>query len=168
MLGTSMTASFNRQALETDMPIPQSSLAESKTRGFLNTLPADYDVGQSSYTSDLSQTRKLETQRKWASEKVDRLTREVIMMEERMQIQKRWDPSMPEYLETIQYMANRKYHKALDHLQHLVVQRLFELQRLNVSGIGESSHYSGLQTRTPVESNMNFNAGRLSGSYTTI
>ncbi|KAG2347642.1 hypothetical protein BDR05DRAFT_974112 [Suillus weaverae] len=44
-----------------------------------------------------------------------------------------WSPLSAEYQETLQYLMLCKYHKALDNLQCLVVQWLFELQRLNVS-----------------------------------
>lgn len=57
-------------------------------------------------------------------------------MELKLGITTRWDPTMAEYLDTVQYMNKRKYHKALDDLQKLVVQRLFELHRLGLSGIG--------------------------------
>ena len=53
-----------------------------------------------------------------------------------MGIPKRWTPDTREYIETAQYIRERQYHQALDHLQRLVVQRLFELHRLNLSGIG--------------------------------
>ncbi|KAG2151616.1 uncharacterized protein EDB93DRAFT_1240001 [Suillus bovinus] len=49
----------------------------------------------------------------------------------------RWNMSSPEYQDTLKYLTLRKYHKALDNLQRLVVQHLFELQRLNVSQTGQ-------------------------------
>ena len=55
-----------------------------------------------------------------------------------MGISKRWTPDTPEYIETARYIHERQYHQALNRLQHLVVQRLFELHRLNLSGIGVS------------------------------
>jgi hypothetical protein len=57
-------------------------------------------------------------------------------MEVKMGIDSRWQPSDPQYVETIKYMSERKYHRALDHLQKLVIQRLFELNRLNLAGTG--------------------------------
>ena len=55
-----------------------------------------------------------------------------------MGIAERWQIDDPRYIETVKYMHTRKYHRALDKLQFLVVQRLFELQRLNVAGTGKS------------------------------
>jgi hypothetical protein len=57
-------------------------------------------------------------------------------MEVKMGIATRWQPSDLPYVETVKYMVERKYHRALDHLQKLVIQRLFELNKLNLSGTG--------------------------------
>ncbi|RXW12165.1 hypothetical protein EST38_g13690 [Candolleomyces aberdarensis] len=113
-------------------------VADGKTSNFLNAIPEDYNIngGATTYTTELSSTRRLETQRKAAREKVERVTQEVVAMEAKLNITSRWDSSMPEYLNALQYMAERRYRKALDNLERLVVQRLFELHRLNVSGIG--------------------------------
>ncbi|KAF6754506.1 hypothetical protein DFP72DRAFT_1068533 [Ephemerocybe angulata] len=127
--------------------------AASKTSGFLNVIPEDWDMaeGAPSYESELSRTRKLETMRRHAREKVDRLAREVMEMELKLGFTTRWDTSTPEYKETQQYIKNHQYHKALDDIQRLVVQRLFELHRLGLSGIGyraRSLLAKALQTRS--------------------
>jgi hypothetical protein len=62
-------------------------------------------------------------------------------MEVRRGILHRWEPTSPEYVETMKYMTMRKYHRALDDLQRLVIQRLFELHRLNVGRTGKDSPY---------------------------
>lgn len=54
-----------------------------------------------------------------------------------MGIMKRWTPATPEYVETLLYISERRYHQALNNLQRLVTQRLFELHRLNLSGVGK-------------------------------
>jgi hypothetical protein len=86
---------------------------------------------------DLSKTRRLETERRYAREQYDRALYQVLELEEHMGITKRWTPDTPEYAETIRYISERQYHKALNNLQRLVTQRLFELHRLNLSGVGE-------------------------------
>lgn len=93
------------------------------------------------YSANLSQTRKLETQRCYAAERFAVVQREVIAMEIKLGIANRWNISSPEYQDTLKYMMLPKYHKALDNLQRLVVQRLFELQRLNVSQTGKIMIY---------------------------
>lgn len=89
------------------------------------------------YTHDLSTTRKLETDRRLAIELRENCLKQVIDLEVSMGIEKRWDLLSPEYLETLGYLATRKYQRALEELQRLVVQRLFELHRMNVSATGE-------------------------------
>ncbi|PPQ79249.1 hypothetical protein CVT24_007507 [Panaeolus cyanescens] len=110
----------------------------AKNRGFLNAAPDDYDInaGGKTYGSELSETRRLESQRKHARDKRERVEIEVLEMEQRLGIATRWNPSMEEYTNTVKYIAERKYQRALDKLQKLVVQRLFELHRLNMSGVG--------------------------------
>ncbi|KAG1745379.1 uncharacterized protein EDB91DRAFT_1236322 [Suillus paluster] len=85
------------------------------------------------YSANLSQTRKLETQQHFAAKHFAVIQRKVISMEIKLGIANCWNISSPEYQDTLKYMTLRKYHKALNNLQHLVVQQLFELQRLNVS-----------------------------------
>jgi hypothetical protein len=94
-----------------------------------------------SYSAERSRTQKLETQRRYAAEKADMLLREVNAMEVKLNINRRWTVTSPEYISTIKYVQERKYQRALDRLQRLVVQRLFELHRLNLSGIGMLLHY---------------------------
>ena len=48
----------------------------------------------------------------------------------------RWSEASEEYRTTKHKLAKRKYRRALDELERLIVQRLFELSKLNVSGMG--------------------------------
>ena len=89
------------------------------------------------YTHDLSTTRKLETDRRLALELRESCLRQVVDLEVSMGIETRWDPLSPEYTETLGYLATRKYQRALEKLQRLVVRRLFELHRMNISATGE-------------------------------
>lgn len=79
----------------------------------------------------------METERRFARERHDRLLLQVLELEVQMGIAKRWTPETKEYVETARYIYERRYHQALNNLQRLVTQRLFELHRLNLSGIGE-------------------------------
>ena len=90
------------------------------------------------YSSELSKTRRLETERRYADERRQALLKDVVEMEVKLNITTRWQPSFPEYIHAVQYLERRKYEKALDHLQKLVVQRLFELHKMNQSQNGVS------------------------------
>jgi hypothetical protein len=54
-------------------------------------------------------------------------------MEVKMGISVRWQLADAQYIETIKYLSQRNYHCTLDRLQRLVIQWLFELNKLNLS-----------------------------------
>ncbi|OBZ74357.1 hypothetical protein A0H81_05684 [Grifola frondosa] len=61
---------------------------------------------------------------------------EVIRLEDELEIVDRWLPGMPEFEEMIVELRQRDYCLALDNLERLVVQRLLELTKLGMNGIG--------------------------------
>ncbi|KAI0349369.1 hypothetical protein OH77DRAFT_1514920 [Trametes cingulata] len=67
-----------------------------------------------------SETARTETQRRHLRKKWDQVVHEVISMEVRMGITTRWRPEMPEYISTLQYIAERDYQIALETLHGLV------------------------------------------------
>ena len=89
------------------------------------------------YTHNLSTTRKLETEHRYAIELRENCLKQIIDMEVSMGIEKRWDLLSPEYLKTLGYLSTRTYQHALEELQRLVIQRLFELHKMNISATGE-------------------------------
>ncbi|KAI9063698.1 hypothetical protein FKP32DRAFT_1676382 [Trametes sanguinea] len=110
---------FNDKAPDT----PQISWDEPRT-------------GATDYDADLSNTRKLETRRRYLRERVKQLTAEVAEMEVALNIETRWQPCDATYKQTLQYIATRKYQRALGKLQRLVILRLFELHKLNLAQTG--------------------------------
>lgn len=64
----------------------------------------------------------------------------------------RWTPQMPQYISTIGYISEWRYHWALDELQRLVVMRLFELNTINLAQTGESQFNINSFLRTGVTS----------------
>ena len=149
---------------------PRSNYSTSNSI-FLNSASPNYDFSASfpstppqTYESELSQTRKAETRRRLAAERRHELLVEVTAMEVKMQIERRWQPNDPQYIETVKYMSERKYHRALKHLQKLVIQRLFELNRLNLAGTGRlycnlcttvSNWLIGYRMRTHIAKSLN-------------
>lgn len=63
---------------------------------------------------------------------------ELIEMEEEMGIEHRWLPGSAEYREGAKVLVERRYRRAIDTLERLIVQRLFELSKLGMSGLGKS------------------------------
>ncbi|KAG6835638.1 hypothetical protein H0H93_016291 [Arthromyces matolae] len=98
-------------------------------------VPQDYYFisPERSYAQNLSETRRADTTRRHLNERHEKISVELIQMEERMNISERWTPSTSEYIKTSKYMSERNYEKALDKLQKLVIQRLFELHKLNLA-----------------------------------
>ncbi|KAH9899139.1 hypothetical protein C8Q73DRAFT_639779 [Cubamyces lactineus] len=97
---------------------------------------ADPRTGATDYDADLSATRKAETRRRYLRERLKQLTEEVATMEAAYNIETRWQPEDATYRQTLQYMATRKYQRALGKLQRLVILRLFELHKMNLAQTG--------------------------------
>lgn len=95
--------------------------------------------GPTNYEAETSRTRKIETERRYLDDRRKVLTLEVVELEVRLGLHVQWQPSDPDYMRVSQYIATRKYQKALSNLQRLVIQRLFELHKMNLARTGESS-----------------------------
>lgn len=59
-------------------------------------------------------------------------------LEERLNIAVRWEPGSFEWQDAAKLVANRRYQRALDHLEGLIVARMLELTRMNMARTGES------------------------------
>ena len=62
----------------------------------------------------------------------------VLLMEDELGLseEERWKPGLKDYDDAFSELTHRQYHLALDNLERLVVQRLFELTKLRMSGLG--------------------------------
>ena len=67
------------------------------------------------------------------------MTEKVETFEDEHRISDRWMPSDLQYIQGKKNIAIQEYHLALEKLEHLVVQRLLELTKLNAGGIGTST-----------------------------
>ncbi|KAE9407449.1 hypothetical protein BT96DRAFT_954511 [Gymnopus androsaceus JB14] len=81
-------------------------------------------------------TRRIETQRRHAMENRDDLKKEVQSLEMRLEIKERWVSGSEEWEKTKKLVGMAKYQRALDKLEGLIVARLFELTKLNMSRTG--------------------------------
>ena len=69
-------------------------------------------------------------------------SRELLVgFEELNDIDERWTPDTEKWRRAAQYVEIRKYQLALDKLEGLVVQRLFELAKMGLSGTGNYIFY---------------------------
>ncbi|KAI5991914.1 hypothetical protein EDD15DRAFT_2388404 [Pisolithus albus] len=86
--------------------------------------------------SDSSATRKKETTRRHAQENYEKDLKAVQDLEGRLGITRHWVPEDEEWQAAARLVANRKYQRALDNIERLVVSRIFELSKMNQSGTG--------------------------------
>jgi hypothetical protein len=66
---------------------------------------------------------------------------ELTRYEEEHSIEVRWLPDSDAYKATQTLLVERSYRRAVDNLERLVVQRLFELTKLGMNGVGKSVSY---------------------------
>lgn len=88
-------------------------------------------------SSQRDSTRSIERARRHALENQARDLKIVQELEDKMNITTRWDSACREWQETGRLVANRKYQRALDQLEGLVVARMFELTKMNRSETGK-------------------------------
>ncbi|KAJ7921642.1 hypothetical protein B0H13DRAFT_1604343 [Mycena leptocephala] len=81
------------------------------------------------------------TVKRHTRENYDKAVHSVQEMEEKMGIEDRWTRESQEYKEAAELVATRRYRGAVNKLEELVVKRLFELTKMNMSG-------TALQTRS--------------------
>ncbi|KAG2140350.1 hypothetical protein BD769DRAFT_1650890 [Suillus cothurnatus] len=104
-----------------------------------------------SYDADISNTRISENTRRHALEDYERNLKLVQALEHNLRINNRWVPEDGEWQKVGRLVANRKYQRALDRLEGLVVARIFELAKMNRAGTGYKlrKHIArALQTRS--------------------
>ncbi|KAG2126906.1 hypothetical protein DEU56DRAFT_958995 [Suillus clintonianus] len=103
------------------------------------------------YDVQAKNTRNAESARRHALEDHERYLKLVQALECRLEIEKRWTPHDAEWQRVGRLVANRKYQRALDRLEGLIVARIFELTRMNRAGTGYKlrKHIAkALQTRS--------------------
>ncbi|KAF8166410.1 hypothetical protein K438DRAFT_1775096 [Mycena galopus ATCC 62051] len=81
-------------------------------------------------------TSRAERARRHAKEKMDRDLDTVQELEEKLEISERWTTESPKWMTTVAEIKQKKYQKALDAVELLVVERIFELTKMNQSQTG--------------------------------
>ena len=96
--------------------------------------------GQQGYRdSYASATKAVERKRRAAQEKMEKAREMVHAFEEKLNVDIRWTPAHPRWIDAEQSITEDVYRKAVDDLVRLVVARLFELSKLNHGSIGKWS-----------------------------
>jgi bifunctional ADP-heptose synthase (sugar kinase/adenylyltransferase) len=84
-----------------------------------------------------SEIRKIRARATTSYSRFLAVNEQVLRIEETYGIQDRWTPMSPEYQDALITMNERRYRRAVDSLERLVVQRLLELTKLGMSGVGK-------------------------------
>jgi hypothetical protein len=92
-----------------------------------------------SYDAQVKDTRKAKSARRHALEDYERNLKVIQALELKLEIEKRWTPEDTQWQKVGRLVANRKYQRALDRLEGLIVARIFELTKMNRAGTGEVS-----------------------------
>ena len=88
------------------------------------------------YETDATATRRLESARRAATDKMMVAIDAVHDLEVKLNIERTWTEDDREYQDAARYLQHRDFHRALDRVQQLIVQRLFEMSKANIVGIG--------------------------------
>ncbi|KAH9849711.1 hypothetical protein C2E23DRAFT_736739 [Lenzites betulinus] len=102
------------------------------------------------YHEDSRRTNQLEAVRRTALHALNLANSVVGDFEKKLAIRTTWTPVDKKYQETLSYLRHREYHRALDRVQHLVMQRLLELSKANMSGTSYKARtaiWKALKTR---------------------
>ncbi|KAJ3499863.1 hypothetical protein NLJ89_g10044 [Agrocybe chaxingu] len=83
-----------------------------------------------------AQITKIDTRYRTTFQKWFAKNEQVLRYEEEHNIPIRWAPTSQEYEDGAKLVRERKYRRALDELERLVVQRLFEMTKLGQNGVG--------------------------------
>ncbi|KAJ7206977.1 hypothetical protein C8J57DRAFT_1099457, partial [Mycena rebaudengoi] len=94
----------------------------------------DHNIINNGYTG--KEIQYVHTRYRTTHTKLLAVEEEVCRFEEEMGIETRWTPASKEYNDALLLMSERRYRNALSELERLIVQRLCELTKLGMSGVG--------------------------------
>ena len=106
---------------------------------FMSFTPADFRQTGTLSRADAALARARESERAATVRKLELQMNVVDDTERRLGVDERWTPGHAEYQRALQYLNNRKFIRAVEALEGLVVQRLFKLSKANLIGTGKYS-----------------------------
>jgi hypothetical protein len=80
--------------------------------------------------------RNAETKRRHAIENHEKDLFTVQQLEQKLEIESRWTPASAEWKAASELVGKRRYQRCLDNLEGLIVSRMFELTKMNMSQTG--------------------------------
>jgi hypothetical protein len=126
----------NLSASECGLPFCVLSGSLTCPRARYTVLLADARRARGDDAAYVPGTSKVELARRHGKEKVERDLESVQELERQLEIVDRWTPASPRWESTTVAVKKRKYRLALDALELLIVERIFELTKMNRSQTG--------------------------------
>ncbi|KAF8184030.1 hypothetical protein K438DRAFT_1599013, partial [Mycena galopus ATCC 62051] len=99
-------------------------------------LPMETDAG---YAEAAKATQRLETQRRHTLEQQGKALAAVQDLEVRLGVETRWVAGEDNWVAAADLVRKRRYQRALDDLERLIISRMFELSKCNMAGTGRLS-----------------------------
>jgi hypothetical protein len=103
---------------------------------FLSYIPTDFTQTSGLRKEAQVMTKAREAERQAAHNKLLLAMNVVSDLEQQLSIETRWSVNDAEYKQASAYLTNRRFIRAVEQLEGLVVQRLFELAKANLAGTG--------------------------------
>jgi hypothetical protein len=105
---------------------------------FVNFTADDFAGAGNLLKSSQANAKLLEAERARAHRRVLFHMGRVDETERQLGVETRWTPEDPRYIAALSFINNRTFIGVVEHLEGLVVQRLFELSKANLASTGES------------------------------
>ncbi|KAK7007335.1 hypothetical protein R3P38DRAFT_3281563 [Favolaschia claudopus] len=102
----------------------------------IRNVPVMVSNGETTYAAAAAETRRIETQRRHAMELYMKTLRDVQDLEVRLGITLRWESEGEAWIAAATMLRNRRFQRAIDQLEGLVVARMFELAKVNLCDTG--------------------------------
>ncbi|KAG2744462.1 hypothetical protein P692DRAFT_20850415 [Suillus brevipes Sb2] len=103
---------------------------------FLSYALADFTQNSGLRRGPQTATRAHEAERRATHNKLTLEMNAALDLEHQLGLTERWTPHDPEYQEALEYLNNHRFIRAVQRLEGLVVQRLFELAKANLASTG--------------------------------
>jgi hypothetical protein len=111
-------------------------LSDALSNSFINLTTDDFTSSGTVSQSSNANSKLLEAEQTRSYRRLLAHMSRADEIERQLKIEERWSAEDPRYLDALKYINNRTFIGAVERLEGLVVQRLFELSKANLAGTG--------------------------------
>ena len=109
---------------------------------FINFTPTDFTSAGNLSQSSQANTKLCKAERARAYRRVLVHMNQTDEIERQLSVDTRWTTDDPCYVEALSFINNHTFIHVVEHLEGLVIQRLFELLKANLASTGESGNFA--------------------------